>query len=398
MLSAELVRRKHRVVWISADFRHQTKAYRSSPPADWIGAADITALHVPRYSTNVSLRRLFSHRIYARRVVQKLEKVHHEHPLDLVVASIPPLRSARNAMAFCNKKGIPGVIDVEDLWPEVFENAFPRLIRPTLSWWLLGQLRREARTAYELASGLVGVSPEYLRHATSVRKDGPPVPQAVFLLGFDITGVPLPVTRKPPDRAAPLVVVYMGKFGHFYDLETVVLAADRCRSQNIRFVCMGDGPTYARITKQVERLGLGNISLPGFVPDEQAYPLLHQADVGLVPYRSDYPDSIPTKPSNYLFAELAVVSSLGGSFKEIMIEERFGLSYQAEDPDSLARALVQLERDRRATREMGTRGAIYARGHLDGRIIYGRYSDWLEELAASRPIKLVEARALEQDG
>ena len=62
----------------------------------------------------------------------------------------------------------------------------------------------------------------------------------------------------------------------------------------------------------------------GYIPDEAAYFMLLDSDVGLVTYTADYPPSIPTKPFNYLFCGLAIVSSLEGSFAQILEREQFG--------------------------------------------------------------------------
>jgi glycosyltransferase involved in cell wall biosynthesis len=383
-LSAELVRRGHQVVWLTADFRHRTKRYRELPLSNDNTTVEVRLIHVPSYSQNISLRRLISHRFYARRVAKTLRVLQSLGSIDVVVASLPPIGSARCAMEFCANTGAVGLVDVLDAWPQALEVVFPRPLRKQLSALLLEFLRREVRIAAELASGLIGVSPEYLGYISGFRSTEVEVPQSVLLLGFDIEGVQLPETKQPNDPKKPLTAVYMGTFGRFYDLETIVRAAHICADRGIRFICIGDGPTHERVTQLARELQVDNVDFTGFVPDEDAYSILLNSDVGLVTYTADYPPSIPTKPFNYLFCGLAVVSSLEGSFAQILERERFGLQYQAGNAESLANALLHLDKHRELMHNMGARGLEYARSHMDGRSIYGQYADFIEELAVAR--------------
>jgi glycosyltransferase involved in cell wall biosynthesis len=345
---------------------------------------EVRLLHVPTYPKNISLRRLISHRVYARRIAQTLKALQAESNIDVVVASLPPISSARRAMEFCTDAGAVGIVDALDVWPQVFEVVFPEPVRRQISALLLAPLETEVKTAAKLASGLVGVSPEYLSYVAGFREADTEVPQAVFLLGFDIEGVQVPEIRPRKDPTNPLAVVYMGTFGRFYDLETVVHAASICARRGIRFTCIGMGPTHQRITHLARELALDNIEFPGFVPDQTAYSHLLNSDVGLVTYTADYPPSIPTKAFNYLFCGLAVVSSLKGSFAQILERERFGLQYQAGNAESLANALLHLDKHRDLVHNMGVRGMEYARKHMDGRSIYGQYADFMEELVVAR--------------
>lgn len=383
-LSSELVQRGHQVVWLSADFRHRTKSYRESAPAQNDTGVEVKLLHVPPYPTNISLRRLLSHRTYAQGVAEALRALQAESAIDVVVASLPPISSARRAMEFCADAEAVGIVDTLDVWPQVLEVVFPQPARKQLSALLLAPLRREVKTAAELASGMVGVSPEYLGYLAGFRKGRDEVPQEVFLLGFDIEGMQVPETKPRRDPTNPLAVVYMGTFGRFYDLETVVRAASICTGHNIRFTCIGIGPTHQRVTHLARELGLDNIEFPGFVPDQTAYSHLLESDVGLVTYTADYPPSIPTKPFNYLSCGLAVVSSVEGSFAQILEREQFGLQYQAGNAESLANALLFMDKDRDLVHNMGTSGMQYARKHMDARAIYRQYADFVEKLAADQ--------------
>ena len=95
MLSDELISRGHHVTWITADFRHATKSYRDF--SDHQSNANIIPVHVSSYKKNISLRRIVSHNEYANRAYGVLDNI---TDIDIVIASIPPTRSARFTSQF----------------------------------------------------------------------------------------------------------------------------------------------------------------------------------------------------------------------------------------------------------------------------------------------------------
>jgi hypothetical protein len=48
---------------------------------------------------------------------------------DIILASFPPIESAAAAVAIARTRGCKVVIDIQDLWPEVFLLVFPMFFR-----------------------------------------------------------------------------------------------------------------------------------------------------------------------------------------------------------------------------------------------------------------------------
>ena len=381
MLAAELARRGHHVSWITADFYHGAKQYRKHPGADESLGARIVFVHVPPYYKNISLRRIISHRAYAHGALQALKSLHASEPVHLVVASIPPTESARVAMEFCAEIGVVGLVDMQDPWPKLLASVFPRTLRNLFSLLFLGSFKHDVKIAVELASGLVAISPENLDYLAEFRKGKNQVSQASFVLGFDSQAIQISETgQKKAD--APLVVSYIGNFGHFNDLETAVKAAAICAKRNIQFILIGDGPTYSSVKRLAEKLSLTNVKFRGRIPFESALPMLQQSDLGLVLYTADFPPNTVNKTFDYLCLGLPVVSSLRGMFAKDLAEFKLGLQYEAGNADSLANALLHLDENRAMLQEMGRRGLEYAKTSMDASAIYKQYADFVEKLAA----------------
>jgi glycosyltransferase involved in cell wall biosynthesis len=378
MLANEMIDRNHQVTWISSDFSHGSKQYRDQPKIDESLGLRIILAHVPPYNDNISLQRIINHRAYANQVSGILKRLHAEEPLDLVVASIPPTVSARVAMEFCAEAGVAGVVDMQDPWPRVLESVFPKFIRPFLSSLLLRSFHQDVQIAAQLAAGLVAISPENLEYLVGFRGGKSQVPQASFNLGLDKQVMDLP-ERIEKTADDPLVVVYIGNFGYMNDLETVVKAAAICAERNIQFVLIGDGPIYGPVRKLADKLSLKNVEFLGRIPFEDAIPRLLKSDIGLVAHTASFPPNTVNKIFDYLCLGLPVISSLRGMFEQDLVKFNLGLQYEAENAESLAKAIFQLDDNREMRRDMAIQGLEYAKSKMDGKSTYKEYVDFLEE-------------------
>lgn len=379
MLSDELASRGHKVTWISSNFSHRDKQYRQKS-STYVENDNIQIKLVPtlKYYKNVDLRRIINQKVYASGVLKTLRLLQVSEPLHLVVASIPPTESARVAMKFCTEVDIPGIVDMQDAWPRVIEAVFPRFLRGFFSTTLLRSFHQDVQIAAEQASGLVAVSPDYLDYLKMFRQVKKQVHQAIFPLGFDNQKIWVPEIKKSKGEH-PLIVSYIGNFGRFYDLKTVLNAAILCSDRNIQFILIGEGSDYDKIKGIKETLDIRNVNIKGYLDFELAVPILLQSDIGLLPYTSDFPSNVTNKVFDYLSLGIPVVSSLKGTFEEKLKELKIGFQYEAGNADSLAAALYQADANREQLLEMSTRGIEYAEKKMTGYTIYKQYVDFIEK-------------------
>ena len=159
LMARAFARAGHTVTLWSSDFSHARKAPRAlAPGARWEGDGfRLVLVPTPPYPRNVCLRRILSHRAFARNL-RKLAELEPQRP-DLVIASLPPLASAAALADFCRARGIAFVVDVMDAWPENFARVVPR--------WTLAPLRARARRIYRSAQGVSAVAARYLELAKS---------------------------------------------------------------------------------------------------------------------------------------------------------------------------------------------------------------------------------------
>lgn len=387
LIARELASRGHAVTWWSSTFDHVRKLHL---PADVhectvLGSVRLRLLHGIAYRRNVSVARLVNHYQVAREFMVKALAC-GERP-DLIVASFPTIELADASVQLADRFGVPCVIDVRDLWPDIFVSATPVGLRG-LARLALAPYFRATKRAISNATALMAVSSRYLdwgvAHAGRARREG----DRVFPLGYE------PVAPSPDDVAcaqrlvgqqAPgqLLAVFAGSFGRTYDLSTVIEAARRLDAEGKSrwsFILCGTGEREAAWREQ--SAGLAHVVFTGLLSAGQLAAVMALSRIGLAAYAAGAPQGIPNKLIEYTAAGLPVVGSLQGEASELMRQEDFGLTYEAGSPDSLIGALQSLERDPARFATMARCAlAVYDRQFSAGRVFSGM-ADSLYALAS----------------
>ena len=208
--AAELAGAGMTVEVVTSSFYHTRK--RQHEPVSEPLPYRATLLHERGYAKNVSPMRAFSHRAFARRVVDYLKK--RERP-DAIYLFVPPTGLAKRVVQFAKRNGIPVVIDVLDLWPEAFDMVLPHAVAQVV----LRPMKRAVEYAYANADAIVAVSQTYVQRALRCN-DRCAGGRCVFigteLAGFDRAAAGAPELT---GRLRPVTMAYIGMLGHSYDRE-----------------------------------------------------------------------------------------------------------------------------------------------------------------------------------
>ena len=364
LMARAFARAGHRVTLWSSDFSHARKAPRAlAPGARWEGDGfRLVLVPTPPYPRNVCLRRIRSHRAFARNL-RTLAELEPQRP-DLVVASLPPLASASALADFCRARGIAFVVDVMDAWPENFERVVPR--------WLLAPLRAKARRIYRSAQGVSAVAARYIELAQSYGV------QAPTRLAYH--GIELPADA--PKQVRPVLtknegvfrLAYAGTMGASYDLETAI---DAVREMpDVELDLAGSGPKEAALRARAE--GCARIRFHGYLGEGELRALLAQADAGLVPMFDDSCVGVPYKLADYAAEGLPVVNTLHGETERLLAEHGAGVTCAAGDVRALCAAVADLRaRGAAALRA----GALSLARRFDAETVYSGYVAWAQEIA-----------------
>jgi len=389
MLADQLVARGHSVCWWVSAFEHQRKLmlFRNDQEVPLSQGLTLQVLRGCGYSSNISPARYADHRLVSKKFRSQAIKLASP---DVIVASMPCHHLAFEAVRYARLRNIPVLVDIRDLWPEIFltrirNPLFKKLARLSLSsdFRRLHQLLREA-------DGLVAVSRGYLDWALEKARRPAGEWDRVFFLGYPSASGEArhPRPLNPPSwlkgHETKKLILFIGSFGYSYELSLVVEAARRMESvrEDVCFILAGTGEQEEMIRR--ESSGLRNVLLPGWLDAEEITVLLQLGYLGLLPYTKTAPQSLPNKPFEYLSTGLPLVSSLEGEMEQLIHQYRLGLTYHPRDLAGFCHCLDTLLEEKGLMTEMSANAYRFFKDHGNANEIYFHYVRNIEALFKTR--------------
>ncbi|WP_306048638.1 glycosyltransferase [Oceaniradius stylonematis] len=349
----------HRVTWWTAGFDHYGKRQRPVPacaPVD-SGTAGLDLIFLPSrgYTRHMSVRRFLDHRDVGAAFRRHAPSA--DVP-DVILCSYPLIELADAAVAYGRLHGVPVVLDVRDLWPDIhYERITARTGLPVKGLFLPYEV--QARRAFRRADAVVAITSGMLdwvhRRFGRVR-------------GLSQDRVFRQVKDRPEMSAdsAPALDAYWAGKG-------VDLANGK-----LRFVWSGsivpdtDGPTLLQAVRMLEPdtaarieiviCGVGALvpaveavaarhpclKYAGWVSERELNHLLARSHVGLLCYldRPDFQMSTPNKVIDYCAAGLRILTNLTGEIAALSDAPNFLIHYPTGHAKALAERITALAADR----------------------------------------------------
>ena len=389
ILAGILEKQGHEVVWWTSTVDHVRKKQRFDTDKFVTLSSNLrfVCLHSIFYRKNISLSRIINHVGIARKF-RALSK--REEKPDIILCSFPTIELSAEAVKYGRSHGVPVVLDVRDLWPDIFVNLIPSWIRfvPRLLLWRWFQ---QTRFAFRHCTAIIGVSQGYLdwglKYAGRAKTDY----DCIFPLGYkNSRAVSIDQDRIAEEMAdigvdtSRVTFLFIGSFGRTYDLSVVIEAARRLEHEHcdrIQFVLCGDGERYTEWKEQAR--GLSSIIFTGWINREQVSYLLSISNVGLAAYAKGAPQGLPNKFFEYMSAGLAILSSLNGEGEQLIEKAQCGYTYSAGDVENLVNGVrILLDDDYR--KKMAKSSLATFEENYRAEKVYGEMSRYLERIAVSK--------------
>ncbi len=298
-------------------------------------------------------------------------------PADYIFVESPPIFIGFTTLFARSVKRAKVIFNISDLWPESAISL--GLVKNKL---LIGLTRILERRMYKVAWRISAQTEGIIQ---SLRQRGISADKLVFLPnGVD------PELFKPglPDQELAqrlqvqnkTVILYAGTIGYAAGLEVALQAAEILReNHDIVFLIVGDGTEKPRLEKLAAEMQLPNVRWMPFQPLIEIVRYYNLATLNLVTLRR-YNLAEGVRPSK-LFPGLAsakpVIYVGEGEGARVMNESGGGRVIPPEDPERLAKTILELLANPEQCREMGQRGRNYVIEHYTWRVLVAK---WLEEL------------------
>ncbi len=383
-LARELISRGFEVVvWISK-FEHRKKEHRKNSSfeenSDIKNGLQIIGIDGPGYKKNISISRIRHERIFGKNFLKEANGL---IPPDLIVLGDPSIFFSKPVVKYSKKNNLKLIVDIIDLWPELFKVALPRFISKFHKLIFRSLYKRRDRLL--LASdGVVGCTSDY------VKRVKPPygIPTEVAYFGIDTkvfndpkAGIYSTLT-KSFIKDSDLSIIFAGTYGSAYDIETIFKTIDLTvkKNENIKYVFIGDGMYSNQIQKYHELYPNTVLKLES-LPLDELVDIYSNFDVGLCTYSKNSTVSMPTKFYDNLGAGLVTITSLNGEILSLVNKHKLGLKYEAGNHISLFEAIMKLKNNKQLLIDLKSNANLSAH-EFSAISQYKKFADFIEKIIA----------------
>ena len=388
-----LADRGHEVTWWTSTFDHFRKKhwFDSDSTLHVNNHLGIELIHGCGYGSNVSIARLRDHRQIASKFA-KLARL-ERNPPDIIVAALPTIGLCLESAKFGRERDVPMVLDVRDLWPDIFLDLLPWVLRP-IGRLVLWRMFRDSHAACSCATAITGVTEPFVDWGLGRGGRTRSPMDRRFGFGY-VKSAPSAEEIKQAEefwkkwglaaRNQEFVVSFIGTIGRQFELKPVIDAARIIQKAGrpFRLVLCGAGDRLEHYRSMAG--DLDNIVFPGWVGRAEIYTLLRFSSIGLAPYR-DTPNfrlNIANKPAEYLSAGLPIGLSLrDGVLCDLLHAENCGFSYGAS-PEKLAGRICHLADNPHQRRVLADNALKLFEEKFTAEKVYGEMMAYLEQVVAT---------------
>jgi colanic acid biosynthesis glycosyl transferase WcaI len=288
-------------------------------------------------------------------------------------------------------KNAPVVFWALDLWPETLT-----AVGVVRSGWILRCVEFLVRYIYNRCTLVLGQSRGFISSIARYCDDKAKVryfPSWAENVFMDDSVKPAPEVL---DWVDGFTVLFAGNIGEAQDMPAVLDAAELLKDNaSFRWIIVGDGRKSDWLHYEVNRRGLSKqVLLPGRFPVERMPSFFAHADALLVSLKRDpvFSMTIPGKVQSYMMAGIPLLGMLDGEGANVILDANAGLTCEAGDGSSLAKAVLVLASLPTAERnQLGLNGRDYAQREFSRTQLIDRLDAFLSEAISIRKAKAKKA-------
>ncbi len=366
---------KYDVELITSSFSHGEKKQRGEIKIEGLDYK-ITLIKEPGYKKNVSLKRFYSHYIFAKNVKKYLEK--SKNNPDIIYCAVPSLDVAKVVSNFAKKNNVRFIIDIQDLWPEAFKMVFNV---PVISNIIFAPMERLANKIYSKADDIVAVSDTYVKRAIKVNQKCDK--KLTVFLGTDLDYFDKCKNKDKLEKDKKnLEIAYIGTLGHSYNIKNIIDAIailNKKEIENIKFVIMGNGPLEQEFKNYAIEKNV-TCEFTGRLDYEKMIPRLCEADIAVNPIKKGAAQSIINKVGDYAAAGLPVISTQECTeYKKIVEDYKIGYNVQNDSPEEIAEKILELYNNEELRKEYGKNNRYLAEEKFNRKTNYLKIKELIEK-------------------
>ena len=382
-LSNKLIELGHSVVLWSSAFSHQRKEHRTKKYKIHKVNDNLEVRLIPScgYKKHIGLMRLIDHFQLAWNLKSLL--INERDTPDIAFIGYPPIETAAVMSSWLKKRGVPMILDVKDLWPSMFVDAFPKFLQPIARVIFHPYFYLAKRTIKDV-NGVSTMAPAFLKWVLKFSDKKFTDNDKVFRLttpATELSKIEVSVAKKWWDTQGVKVnmptVLFIGTFNSVFDFNPIFEAAKGL--ENCQFVLCGDGDYLPLLKKKTQ--GLDNIFFPGWVDRSKIKVISDMSIASLAPYRNidNFKVNMPNKIVDSLLLGLPILSPLKGEVAALIKNNKVGYTYGSNI--SLSECIQALIDNNKLQKQMSINAKKLYRGEFEFNKVYNSLVSHLEKIA-----------------
>ena len=325
------------------------------------------------YSEHISISRIKFEVNFIKqfRVLAQLENTKP----DLIIIGEPSLFISYNFIKYISKYDIKFIIDIVDLWPELFKLVLPKFLQP-LHKIIFSPFYLKRSWFLKKASGILSVSKAYLKIATDINVK---VASKVVYWGVDLGS--FNVVDIMENSESTLNIIYAGTLGDNYDIKSIIDCAKKVQEQNldVHIYIAGDGNLRDFVITSIKQFNLTKTTYLGRISPKDLVTYYQKCQLALSTYTRESTVSMPIKAFDYFAAGLPLLNSLRMDLGEMVLEHNLGLNYDPGNSNDLFEKMMYLRSNVEQIKEMRLNCLEIAK-QFDDSVIYKEYIDFCKKI------------------
>lgn len=377
-LANKLNENNYKVTLWTTDFYHQKKIHRhgSFKKIYFSDNLEIRFIPSPGYKKNISLKRLYDHLVLGFNLYALLNK-ENKVP-DIAFIGYPPIETAFIFGRWLKNNNVPFIVDVKDMWPEIFLKGFPHRI----IW--LGKLMFFpyfflSKKVISYATGISSMTSAMLdRYASKSGKQKSKFNKVFRLTSERSVGSPekqsIEWWAKKKVKIDQPIILFIGSFMSVFNFTDIQKVAEI--NPGIQFVLAGDGDYLSEVKKSFEELE--NVFFPGWILENEVKAISLYATAFIAPYEriENFLLNFPNKIVDSLKYGKPIITSLHGEVGKLIKANNIGFLY--EDHKDLNKIIIKLVNDKSLQREMSENASNLYNREFEFNSVYGDFVNHLE--------------------
>lgn len=377
MMAEELNKRGHNVIWFSNTFDHFKKKqnYNKDTIVQVNDNYSIYLFHAPKYKRNISVSRIINHKVVAlkfRKMAKKLEKP------DLIYVSFPTIDYAEEAVKYGKKNNVPVIVDIRDLWPDIFKHNLPRILSfcampyIKLMDYKTKKIMRDAFAINSISEAMLNWG---LKKGNRLKSEN----DEYFYIGYD-RNENMELEEKNIIDKAKFNISFFATINNQFDYERIISLAKllKKKDENIIINICGDGPQFAELKQKAS--SISNIKLLGWTDRNNLSYILQNSKLGFAPYKNtfDFQMSVSNKFAEYISYGLPIIMTSEGYMKSLLEQHKCGLASQ--NSNELVEFVLKVKNDNDLYSIMSENAKKLYEENFKAKDIYEKLVNYLEKI------------------